>query len=467
MSQDTEINAPGTAAEPPADASGENKPKKLKHFTDFMRVWKGQTLSAFGSQMSQFSLGIWLFNQTGSVAQFGLIMMAQLLPSMLLLPVAGILADRYDRRKLMIICEVGLMLTSIFLYILALIGELDYMWIIGVSPLLALFGAVHQICYTASISLLVTKDKYEQASAIIQFGINTTAIVVPMISVVILDVLGIANVILVNFLCYMVSTYTLVVSKFKYKGDTSEKLEAVTLSNFWEQFRFGANYVRRSGILRIILFSACSVIFLQGFVHVLFRPMMLMNNDNDVVGWVVTVAGIGGFIGALLAGHICTQYDKIKIIVWALVNCSASLILCALTTNVWVWGLLALTFAMGMPLIVVASQSLWLLAVPSNLLGRVFATNALTKAVAMIFAAGLAPLLSSGIFGPILEADKSRLADFGITYTKELPIQVVFLLVGIFTLFISLRISRSRRLRVFRLEQMKTQQQKAAQEQAG
>ena len=428
-------------------------PTKLKHFSDFFRVWQGQTLSAFGSQMTQFALGIWLFNKTGSVTLFGLVMIAQLLPAMLLMPVAGILVDKYSRRKLMLICEAGLFATSVYLYVLAQSERLDQYWIIAVSPLIAIFGVVHQLSYTASIGLLVTKPFYEKASALIQLGINSTAIVVPLISVIILDTFGIENVILSNIVCYLFSAYTLCRSKFSYRPEVASGDIKLKADNIWQQLSFGFDYVRRHGALRVILIAACCVTFLQGIVHVLFRPMLLIENSNDVVGWVVAIAGLGGFVGAVLAGSVCQRYPHSTVITWALAGCGMAMFLCGLSENIWLIGLLALLFSAGLPLIIVASQAMWLALIPSDHQGKVFATNAFSRGLAMLVAAATAPFLSSGVLQPLLFSEKNALLEFGIEVTALTPIQLVFLAVGALAMLVAGMVALSRRLRAFQLQQ--------------
>lgn len=420
----------------------EATPQKLKHFTDFMRIWKGQTLSAFGAQMSQFGLGIWLFNETGSVTLFGLVMIAQLLPAMALTPVAGIIVDKFCRRKLMMLCELGLFSTTGYLYILASSDGLDPYWVLWVSPLIAIFGVIHQLAYTASIGLLVTKPFYEKASAAIQLGINTTAIVVPLIAVVVLDFMGIQNVLLVNMACYLVSTYTLLVSKFTY---TSEKKpeHPEQQGGWWAQLVFGFRFVRHHPVLLSILFAACSVTFLQGIVHVLFRPMLLIENSNDVVGWVVTLAGIGGFTGSIMAGSLCQKYEKTQIIVASLATCGLTMCICGVNSNVWLIGFLAFVFSTCIPMIIVASQALWIANVPSEQQGRVFSTNAFARGFAMLIAAGLGPVLSTNVFTPAFATHQATLLQYGIEVTELLPIQAVFLLVGITTMLSALLVKVS------------------------
>ena len=74
-----------------------------KSFKKFLLLWSGELISAIGSGLTSFGLGIYVYQQTGRVSSTALITLLAFLPSLLLSPIAGVLADRYDRRLLMIL----------------------------------------------------------------------------------------------------------------------------------------------------------------------------------------------------------------------------------------------------------------------------------------------------------------------------------------------------------------------------
>ena len=73
----------------------------------FLIVWIGQVISIVGSRLTNFGLGVWIFEQTGDAMPFALTVLFGSLPSVFLLPVAGSLADRWNRRWLMILADTG------------------------------------------------------------------------------------------------------------------------------------------------------------------------------------------------------------------------------------------------------------------------------------------------------------------------------------------------------------------------
>jgi len=73
----------------------------------FIIVWLGQLVSLVGSGLTSFALGLWVYEQSGSVTQFALIGLFTALPNIVLSPLAGALVDRWDRRWAMILSDTG------------------------------------------------------------------------------------------------------------------------------------------------------------------------------------------------------------------------------------------------------------------------------------------------------------------------------------------------------------------------
>ena len=79
---------------------------------DFLVLWFGQLISTIGSGMTSFALGVYVFQRTNSATDFALIFLAGMLPRVLFSPFAGVLADRLDRRKLMVVSDLGAIVGS-------------------------------------------------------------------------------------------------------------------------------------------------------------------------------------------------------------------------------------------------------------------------------------------------------------------------------------------------------------------
>ena len=73
----------------------------------FVVVWLGQLVSLVGSGLTSFALGLWVYERTGSVTLFALISLFAVLPGVVLSPLTGVLADRWDRRWVMVLSDTG------------------------------------------------------------------------------------------------------------------------------------------------------------------------------------------------------------------------------------------------------------------------------------------------------------------------------------------------------------------------
>jgi len=84
----------------------------------FLMIWLGELFSLVGSGMTSFALGVWIFAETGQATPFAMTVLFGNLPRILLLPLAGMLADRWNRRWLMILADTGAALSTLAIFLL-------------------------------------------------------------------------------------------------------------------------------------------------------------------------------------------------------------------------------------------------------------------------------------------------------------------------------------------------------------
>ena len=101
-------------------------------FSRFLLLWFGDLISAIGSGLTSFGLGVYIFQQTGKASLMALVTLLAFLPSLLLSVPAGVLADRYDRRLLMILGDALSALGLLFILLCLLQGDAQ-VWQIGIG----------------------------------------------------------------------------------------------------------------------------------------------------------------------------------------------------------------------------------------------------------------------------------------------------------------------------------------------
>src|SRR5262245_48580701 len=84
----------------------------------FLTIWIGEVVSILGTGLSAFAAGIWVYQRSGSVTKFSLISLCVFLPNLLFAPLVGALVDRWERRRIMIVANLGQCLLVVFLALL-------------------------------------------------------------------------------------------------------------------------------------------------------------------------------------------------------------------------------------------------------------------------------------------------------------------------------------------------------------
>lgn len=97
-----------------------------KSFGKFLVLWSGQLISAIGSGLTSFGLGIYVFQQTGKASEMALVTLLAFMPSLLLSAFSGVLADRYDRRLLMVLGDSLSAIGLVYILICMLQGKRSY-----------------------------------------------------------------------------------------------------------------------------------------------------------------------------------------------------------------------------------------------------------------------------------------------------------------------------------------------------
>ena len=374
---------------------------RITQYPMFLLVWASQTVSAVGVQMAAFALSIWVLQQTGSLTTFGMVVAAQLLPPILLSTAAGVMVDRFDRRRVMLACKLCSAAVSLAVFLLLSRGMLSAGTVALATATAATFAMVHHIAYSASVPLLVPKPLYRRANGLVQLGVNLSAVAVPMIAMAMLELVGLTAILLVECACFLLAACALAVARFAALPPTAPRTAQPLRARLAAQ-TYGLRFIRARPELLVLLLFVALTSFLTGFVNVLFRPMVLALADTTMLGTLVTVAGAGGLFGAVFVGLFLKSEDRVAPLLWSAFLSGASMVLCGLTTSYWVIGLSAFLFALCVPVILVSAQTLWQQIVPVDAQGRVFAARTLASSSAMLVAVFVSPFLAETVAEPLL-----------------------------------------------------------------
>lgn len=380
-------------------------------FRAFLLMWAGQLLSLVGSGLTRFAMGVWVYEATGSVTQFALIAVATRVPGLLLSPVAGALADRWDRRWTMLGANVGPALTTAGLAALLWTDGLAVWHVYVFAGFAGLFEAFHWPAYVASSTLLVPRRHLGRIGGMMQIGQALATTLAPAPAGVLLATVGLTGVIVADFATFLLAVCTLFLVRIPRPRASADGREGE--GSLWRQTFHGWSFIRsRPGLFGLLIHFAM-VNLVLGVMTVLITPMVLSFTTAAVLGVVLTTANSGLLVGALAMSVHGGPRRKIHGILGACFLLGLGVGLAGLRPDPYLIAGSLFVALFGVPIINGCSQALWQSKVPPDLQGRVFGMRRLIATATAPLGFLAAGPLADRVFEPMLQADGALAATAG------------------------------------------------------
>ena len=164
----------------------------------FSLIWLGQFVSLIGSGLTSFALGVWVYQTTGSTTQFSLIYFFTELPIILIAPLAGAIADRNDKRKVMMMSDAGAGLSTVAIALLLTLGKLKLWHIYLAMGVNSTCNGFQLPAYYASPTLLVPKKQFGRANGMIQLAKAARYLVSPVLAGLLMGIIQLQGILLVD-----------------------------------------------------------------------------------------------------------------------------------------------------------------------------------------------------------------------------------------------------------------------------
>ena len=356
----------------------------------FFTIWTGQLVSLIGSQLTGFAMGVWVYQQTRSVLLLALVQVAQQAPYVLLSPIAGVLADRWNRRTAMIVSDFGAGLAVLAAGALYLTHHLQIWMVIPINLWMASFNTLMWPSVTASVTLLVPKKHYGRANGFVQLGEALPQIAGPALAGALYVAIHLGNMALIDFATYAFSVLLLLLFVRIPNPERTSQGQAAK-GSFWKEMRFGWDYITaRKGLLALLLFFLATN-FLSGVMSPLLVPLILDNWDASTLGYISTLMGVGMLGGTL----VMSAWGGGKRKIFTLLGAAALIGLFLSAVGLRAYLPLLIVCGIGVmffsPFTNACSQAIWQAKVAPDVQGRVFAVR---RAIAWSFGI-IAPLLAA------------------------------------------------------------------------
>jgi MFS family permease len=368
----------------------------------FNLIWFGQLVSLFGSSMTRFAIGVWLFQQTGLATTFATMVLFSNLPRILLTPVAGVLVDRWNRKLTMMLSDLAAGATSIMMLALLLTNALEVWHVYVLVAFSSAFESFQWPAYSASITLMVDKQHYSRTNAMLEMARNGSAVVAPLLAASLLAVIHIEGIIIADMITFIfaIGTLLLVPIPQPRTSETGRKASGGLLKEMVYGFRFILGNRSLLG-LQVNFFL---INLMLGFGAALRTPMILARTGNNEVllGTVLSIGAAGSIAGSVIMSAWGGPKRKIHGVLIGLLLGSVGLAVQGLGRELIVWSLGGFVLFFFLPLANASLQSIWQSKTPPDVQGRVFAARRLIAQGSLPLAMLIAGPLSDQVLEPAL-----------------------------------------------------------------
>lgn len=373
--------------------------------TEISNNWKNkiivflasQTLSLFGSSLVQYAISWYITLTTQSGIMMTLSIICGFLPVFFLSPFAGVWADRYNRKILIILADVLIALATLIIALVFMMGYREIWLLLVVSAVRALGTAIQAPAVNAFIPQIVPQDKLTKVIATNTSIQSLIMLASPMLSGFLLTIATIETIFFIDVATAATAVLTLL---FFLHVPTHSKALDRQKTSYTRDLREGYFYIRNHSFVKTIFLFCAAFFFLAGPVAFLTPLQVARSFGSDV--WRLTAIEVIFSAGMMAGGLLIATWGGFENKTHTMVLSSSLTGLCTLalgvTPNFWIYLVFMGTIGIVMPAFNTPFTVLLQQKVDADFLGRVFGVLGMISSVMMP--------LSMLVFGPVADLIK-------------------------------------------------------------
>lgn len=358
---------------------------------DYMLLWGGQVVSTVGSAASSIVYPLLILALTDSPAAAGIASALRALPYVVFSLPVGALIDRWDRKRVMILCDIGRALTAASIPVAMAFDALTLWQLYAATTIEGSLYVFFNIAEVAALPRVVAQGELPQAAAQNEAGFGAANIVGPSLGTLLYQALGRAVPFVADAVSYAVSIATLALIKTEFRSAPSPAER-----HLGREIADGLRWLWQRPLIRYMAFLTGGGNLAMAAVPLIVIVLAKQSGAGDAqIGVAFSIGGIGGIVGSLVGGQIQKRFSFGRVIgvyVWGEVLLLALL---AVAPGYILIGVVFALMSMTAPIYNVVQFSYRLALIPDALQGRVNSTFRL-------LAFGLMPL-GAALSGWVIE----------------------------------------------------------------
>ncbi|WP_129716279.1 MFS transporter [Pedobacter sp. SYP-B3415] len=294
--------------------------------------FSGQALSLIGTWMQRVAISWLVYRVTGSAFMLGLVSFLGLIPSLILAPFAGAFADRNNKYKIVLWCQVAFMAQAGMLALLTFSGNYNMVLISILSLLQGIISTFETTGRQSLVAELVDdREDLPNALALNSSAFNAARLLGPALAGIVLSTFGENACFLINFLSFIPVITCLLFMKLR------PYMPQVTTGNAWEGLKEGFHYLERtrdiSSLIVVLALSSLLVIPFSTLLPVFAKD--IFHGDATTFSWFESAGGLGALIGAVYMARLKGAKNLPVIVIGANVIFALGVIFLSFSPSVW------------------------------------------------------------------------------------------------------------------------------------
>ncbi len=351
------------ATEPTALAK---RPVPLWHNRDYVLLWSGQMISSVGTQVSMLAFPLLVLAITHSPAQAGLIAALRGLPYALFILPAGALIDRWNRKHVMILCDIGRAIALGSIPIMLILGRLTIAQLYIVSLVEGTLFTFFSLAEMACLPQVVSKEQLPTAAAQGMVIDSVSELIGPSIGGALYSI-GRA----IPFLTDAISYGASVLSLFFIKAKFQEERDPAPL-HLWVDIKEGLSWLWHQPLLRFIAVLTGGITMpVVGYSLILIVLAQGLHASNFTIGLIFACGGVGSIVGSLLVAPLVKRFSFSQLMIGSTWIWALTWLLFAIAPNPLVLGVVTVLSFIIVPIYMSVQFGYRLALIPDHLQGRV------------------------------------------------------------------------------------------------
>ncbi len=348
------------------ETAGASRP--LWHNRDFRLLWGGQVVSTLGTTASQVVYSLLILALTKSPAAAGIAGALRSVPYLVFSLPVGALVDRWDRKRVMVLCDIGRAVTLASIPVAMLLHVLT-VWQLYVAALIegSLF-VLFDLAQVAALPQVVEKDRLPQAAALNEVGWGVATIVGPSFGTILYQTLGRAVPFIADAISYIVSAISLIFIRTEFQAERDGEVPHSLRRDVPE----GVRWLWSARLVRFMAFLVGGLNFVEAGVPLLVIVLAKGMGVSDAeIGVAFSIGGVGAIVGSLIGGQVQKRWSFRRVIIGTTWAMALLFFLYAVAPGyLWLGVVTALGMTVG-PIFNVTQFSYRLALIPDELQGRV------------------------------------------------------------------------------------------------